>query len=660
MKTNEAPTTTLTTPSNWGSRELWLGLTSTLCLWLPLALLQQVDAVLAYLPWRRLFADTALLACLLSVGTFVWWLCFLLITCVAGLRRKSAHPARLLLTGLYIAPFAFLCCWQIAFSGRHWLEVIFDERLAPAPWLRICIQAGGPGIALLVLWRWGPSQVFDGLLRGAQKARELAIALVVASAFVVGLFPPRLTHQTLPAAMPAAKVERTASDRPDIILITIDSLATKDAAPCGTGPTLMPALRQFAREGSCFTRFYAVSNFTTPTTSSIETGMLPWRHRAVQIGASVHDGVSRNALAQTLRQNGYRTLSVSANLLASPRHHGTYGGYDLEEIAPSTSLKTTVRGWFTTFKDSSLPFLVYSATSFLGTMDIYLNRRENPYDPMRVYRRGIDLLSGETNTSNRQPIFMWLHTLPPHAPYLPAAPFKYRLLPAGQLDTWPEFLADNLRYSPGQQGEVDRHHLRYKESIMAADQALGWLLDQLRAQGRWENTLIVISADHGESFEKGYMGHAGPDLHDALINIPLVIKMPHQRVGQVVTQLASQADLAPTLIALGQAKNQPKMEGRSLVSLLKGQPQEPTPVFAMSLERSSRFAPLTEGHVAVIQGPWKLIYDIRRRTSSLYNLAEDPGEVRDLRAAKPSEAERLIRMVQERLVLINQLPLPPR
>ena len=452
----------------------------------------------------------------------------------------------------------------------------------------------------------------------------------------------------------------TASDKPDIILITIDSLAAKDAEPCGTGPTLMPVLRQLANEGSCFTRFYAASNFTTPTTSSIETGMLPWRHRAVQIGASVDDDVAGAALAQTLRQSGYRTHSVSANLLASPRHHGTYSGYDTEEIAKSTSLKTTVRGWFTVFKDSSLPFLVYSATSFLGTMDIYINRNENPYDPMQVYQRGVELLSDAANAGKRQPVFMWLHTLPPHAPYLPVAPYKYRLLPAGQLDTWPQFLADNLRYRPAQQSEVDRHHLRYKESIMAADHALGWLFEQLRAKGRWENALIIVSADHGESFEKGYMGHAGPDLHDALINIPLVVKMPHQHLGQVITQPTSQADLAPTLIELSKAKANPAMEGRSIVRLLKGEHQEPSPVFAMSLERSSRFAALKEGRVAVIQGPWKLIYDIGRRTGSLYNLNEDPEELRDLHTLRPREVEQLIRTVQMKLNMINQLPLPPR
>lgn len=647
----------------WGSPELLLGLASLLCLWLPLALLQQVDALLAYLPWKRLLADTALLVLLLTAAIMAWWFLFLLLIKVSGQQHRPGKPANLLITGLYLLPFAFLCCWQIAFSGRHWVELMLDARLAPAPWLRILILVGGPLIVLLVLWRLGPARVFRSLLSAGQNMTGLVMVLVVGSLIGVLLYPPRLAPlvRTPEGQLPTPPADKTVSGQPDIILITIDSLAAKDAAPCADGATLMPELRKLARQANCFTRFYAASNFTTPTTSSIETGTLPWRHRAVQIGASVQEGASATALAQSLHDVGYTTASISANLLASPRHHGTYGGYDVEEIAKSKSLKTTVREWFTLFKDSSLPFLVYSATSFLGTMDIYVNRSENPYDPMKVYQRGVDvLLAAQAAAHPTQPAFMWLHTLPPHAPYLPTAAFKYRLLPAGQLDTWPQFLADNLTYQPALQGAVDRHHLRYQESIMGADQALGWLFEQLRAQGRWDKAVIVVSADHGESFEKGYMGHAGTDLHEALINIPLIIKLPGQKSGQVIDQVVSQADLAPTLIELGRGRISPSFEGRSIADTLQGRPQNPVPAFAMSLERSSRFEPLKDGHVAIVNGAWKLIYDIGRQTGRLYDLDKDPGETQDLYKARPEQTQMLTALLQGKLQAINLLPYPSR
>ncbi|MFY8018522.1 MAG: sulfatase-like hydrolase/transferase, partial [Inhella sp.] len=84
------------------------------------------------------------------------------------------------------------------------------------------------------------------------------------------------------------------------------------------------------------------------------------------------------------------------------------------------------------------------------------------------------------------------------------------------------------------------------------------------------NTIVVISTDHGESFELGFLGHAGPELHDALIRGPLVIRLPGQQTGARHAHPVSQADLAPTLLDLTAAPALRESEGRSLRPLLDG------------------------------------------------------------------------------------------
>jgi arylsulfatase A-like enzyme len=247
------------------------------------------------------------------------------------------------------------------------------------------------------------------------------------------------------------------------------------------------------------------------------------------------------------------------------------------------------------------------------------------------------------------PAFVWVHTMPPHAPYLPPASTRHRLLPAGELEQWHEFMEENVPYGPRAQPLVDKHRLRYRESIMGADESLGRLLDELQRQGRLEQALVIVTADHGESFERNFIGHAGPLLHDAVIRVPLVVKLPGQTVGRVVDQPVSQADLAPTVLDVAHAPPLPRAEGRSLRPLLEGAALAPAPVFSMTLERQSRFRPIAGGHYAVIDGPHKLIWHPRDGSVELYDLAADPRELANLAGGRPAVVARLEPLLRERV-----------
>lgn len=614
-------------------------------IWLPLAVLQQVDALRAFMTWREIGRDVALLLVLLTgISAVLTGLAIALAAALRGLgaRRSASDLAAWLLVSL---PITVLCAGQFAYGTKRWIELALDgPRLAIAPVPRAILVLSLP-LLLLLLWRWkGPVRLVRGLVEPVMGLRPVAALAVAMAAGYLVWQPPPIGDGRQSSAI--ASRPPAAPGAPDIFLITLDALAAEDAGLCGDGPTSMPRLRELARRSTCFTRFYAGANFTNPATSTIDTGTLPWTHWSLHIGGHIAPPLEEDSIGHALQRAGYTTHFVGANLPASPRQHGTYHGYDSIDVAASTSIRTTLRDKVGVFRDSSIPMFIYAVSSFLWTVDIYSHGASNPYPPESVYSRIVPLLQ---RLGRARPSFVWAHTLPPHAPYLPPPSTKYTLLPAGQLDIWREFLADNLSYAPALQPLVDKHRLRYREAILGADLQLGQLLDSLDREGRLDGAMVVVTADHGESFERGFLGHAGEMLHEAVIRIPLLVKLPGQKIGRIVTEPAGHADLASTLIDFGGGQALPHGEGRSLRPALLGQPQPAVPVFSMTMERESRFRPLRGGHYTVIDGRYKYVYHLAQDRGELYDLDRDAHEMNDLSTQAPETAARLRTLLRAKL-----------
>lgn len=612
-------------------------------LWMPWALLKQVDAFLGFLTPVELLRDVALALVVLAAPALT--VAVIAMLGAAAVRRLGAGEptTRAVAWGLLIVPVGWVCVWQFGSAGWAWLRTVSGTSLSLNAHLRV-----GAAIALVLLalalgrqgrWRTLLGKTVQALL-GLRGPALLALALSCGWLLVQ---PPRLLG---PVDAPADA--RPSGDRPDVLLITIDTLAAQDANVCGDGPTLMPRLREFARQATCFDRHYASANFTTPSTATLETGALPWTHWGVQIVAKMSADVREHTLARRLRELGYETHSISANLMASPRHHGSFAHYDTDIISPSPSLGLKPRQALTLFPDTTLPFWLSGLVPFLDTLDVYRFAEHNPFPPELSYAAAKQRLA-----QARRPVFLWVHTLPPHDPYLAPEGFKYQLLPQGELDRWSQMLAMG-HYTPSQQAVIDKHRLRYRESIMAADAALGRFLDDLRQSGRLDKAIVAITSDHGESFEHGFMGHAGETMNEGVLRVPLVIKLPGQTAGRVVAEPVSLADVAPTLSDLAGAGSLPRADGRSLKSAAMGGDLPARPVLSMAMERQSRFAPISHGRYVLIAGPHKLIYDAATRTATLHDLTADPRETTDLMASQPELGARLRADLDARLATAEQ------
>lgn len=630
-------------PSFW--RLFCFCLSALVLVWLPLASLEQVDALLAFVTYAELATDIALLTALLT-AVALWLAGFAWLARVFVDRFAVSRPggSSNLAWMIVCVPLAVLCAGQFAYATKQWFSHYAGFRLtAEFSFRRALVFV--PLLALAGAWfALGTTRLIRSVTEPLLALRGMALFVAACGvAYTSAAKLPPLNKHTRHVT-PTASASASA---PDIFIFSLDSLAAEDAGICGEGPTRMPRLRQLAGQSSCFTRFYSVSNQTRPTTAAIETATLPWTHWVIQ-GGRVAPRLSGASLGSALQGLGYSTHAISATPGASPRTHGTYAGYDTATVTPSHSLhaglQTLLQDFFPDAR--SLPNLLTATSVVLSIADLYRFSDQDPYPPDRSYAAAQSLI--EKHPPGR-PIYLWTHTWAPHAPYLPPPSTKYKLLPAGELEEYKDFADDGGNYATARQPVVDKLRLRYRESVMGADESLGRFLDTLRRLGRFENAIIVVTADHGESFERGLLGHSGELLHEAVIRIPLLIKLPRQQTGRIVDQPASQIDLPATVLDLTGGNPLPMSEGRSLRPLLVGGKLENKPVLSMIMARESRFQTIRGGHYAVIEGNHKLIYHPAQDRSELYELASDPREQSNLVSSQPQVAARLTAFVRDRL-----------
>lgn len=222
---------------------------------------------------------------------------------------------------------------------------------------------------------------------------------------------------------------------------------------------------------------------------------------------------------------------------------------------------------------------------------------------------------------DKQPFGLFVHFFEPHARWIghDAFPFEAGDTPAS------------------------RHIANYDSEIAFVDSYVGKVVDKLKAEGVFDDVVLVITSDHGEAFdEHGYFFH-GQTLYDEIINVPLIIRVPGW-FSRKVEGPVSLVDVAPTLLELWGYTIPADFQGTSLVESMMGRAEVPDrPVFAELLPYTS----WKEHHTAVIDGDEKFIKVFTTNTEEYYDLAEDPGEQTNIAAEKPEAVERLRKLVEE-------------
>jgi arylsulfatase A-like enzyme len=615
---------------------------------LPLSFLERVQSYLFYLSPLELwpvFGTTTLIHL-----PFALLLAVLALLLQFGLNRLPSGKLALLGGGRAAGTLvlAAVVALGLYYSLGHWLPLVDSQSRwsGPLPRLRWWV------LTMVALSACLPAF--------AQAVRNLVgVATAVALlALLAALTLPLTAWPGAPQVVSPAQAAAGIAQRPNVLLLTFDALSAQHLSLYGARRPTSPELDRFAQGGTTFERFYAASNFTTSSVNSILTGQLPDRHGAMQLPSWPARSAIEHSLPAALKQAGYRNVAVSTNPLAGPYKNGYGASFD---AVVSDRIQTYFSG-----RDGPSRWLKY-----LGpTLDNpFINLLWRPialarwayaseqaanlhYDPELVFSSARALID---QRPAGQPLFMWLHLLPPHSPYAAPAPFlgQFDARPGLRRidDTTPPFMFD-WGQVPAEVRSL--YEARYDESVRYLDARAGaFLREALQRLG--PNTIVLISADHGESFSHGYGGHAGPLLTEPLVRVPLIVRGPGIAAGARVAQPVSQIDLAPTIAALTGAPSQAPWQGRSLLPALRGEPlPEGATAWSMNLEQNPRGAVLKRGAIVVVDGRWKLVHILGEPRyagapplhDQLFDVVADPGETNELSAEQPAELERLRGLVE--------------
>jgi arylsulfatase A-like enzyme len=411
--------------------------------------------------------------------------------------------------------------------------------------------------------------------------------------------------------------------QPNILLVVLDA-ARKDYLSCYDGKGKeTPHIDALAERSTIFENAYSTAPWTPPSHASMFTGKYPSQHRVY--GSSPELSDKNPVLAETLQEFGYKTYGLS-NSFHTSRKRGFARGFDYYHDL--TELRTIADKRV----EPSIDYMEYVIKFFLnGDSESYFQTEKL-----------ITALSRDA-----RPFFGFININTAHYPYSPPQRFDGFF---DDLRDDPEIDAETVRslaqgdgFNTYMMGEIDASEkeleaLRslYASEVAYGDELVGKIVQYLKSREEFDNTLIIVTSDHGELLgEEQKIGHQF-SVNDRLLNVPLVVKVPHSSQTGEVDQLVSLIDLYPTILDKAIDGETPDMVGNNLFSsqshdVVFAEYNRPFPPIRERLyERfGDTFEPFDTGFQVALNKSWKMDVD-SNGTETFYRL--DAG---DQEAAEP-------------------------
>lgn len=401
---------------------------------------------------------------------------------------------------------------------------------------------------------------------------------------------------------------------PNVLLVVVDTLRADRLGCHGSRAELTPSIDALAEEGVVFLNAQAHAPWTLASFASIFTSKLPTEHGAGgQIGSFRTLSEDHLTLAEWLTDEGYETGCVT-NVPFLSDDFGTLQGFSHRDVAIHHS-NVEMR----------------DATESTDAALAWLDDREQADAPWMLF----------------------LHYFDPHAVYAP--PAEYRRKHAAEEDrngawtfgTRSQMMALRRGELVLSENVVRRAEKLYDGEVAYTDHEFGRLIDTLRERGELDNTIVVLTADHGEEFlEHGGFEH-GHSLYEELTHVPWVLWFPDRVEPARIEAPVSHLDLAPTLGGLLEFGIPAPFRGRDLIPQLRDGQVEARPILTEDTLWGPRLESWrNEGHKLIraaepTPGSVPPVAPGGRPRPELFDLASDPGESHDLAASKPEWVERL-------------------
>ncbi len=373
----------------------------------------------------------------------------------------------------------------------------------------------------------------------------------------------------------------------NVLLYLIDTLRADKLSPYNQQTRVeTPGLARFLEAASTMASARSQENWTKPSVATLLSSLMPWQHTATQSDSVVPRSVE--LLPEILMERGFYTGSFIANGYVSDRF-GFRQGWD------------TYRNYIREGRRTRAEFVAADVLEWL------------------------DARPAES------PFFLYVHTIDPHVPYRPPSSILARYAPANyegpvSFRRDPAFL-ENVKLGRISLGARDRQYLEalYDGEITYHDTHFAAILDALERREIADDTMVVVTSDHGEEFwDHGSVGH-GHSVYDELLHVPLFVRLPGAQTLSRVDSSVGLVDVLPTILdALGQ-EIPDHAAGTSFLPQLLGQ-DDGAPRVAVS--------GFMENWRTCVVGDLKLTQRPRNR-SKVFDLAADPGEETDLAESRP-------------------------
>lgn len=458
---------------------------------------------------------------------------------------------------------------------------------------------------------------------------------------------------------------------PNIVIIVFDALSARHMSLYGYQRETTPQMTRFADQGGIvFHQHHSGGNFTSPGTATLLTGTYPWSHRAFNLQGEVLPSLRNHNLFAAFRGGGFRKVTYTHNLLAGMLLHEFSGHID--KLKKNSELcihfeRPMAEGLFghdhnaalvaerSIFRErkTQLPASLISSVfqwnqSSVEKHDLQWEYRDEfPLGlpgvkgvSLFLLEEAVDWVIDQVSNADQR-LVAYFHFFPPHSPYNTRHEFVGRFD-----DGWrPEEKAPHFFTEGNSDAYLLQERRLYDEHIAYADAEFGRLVQTLRTSGALENTILALTADHGEMFERGIVGHITPTLFEPIIHVPLVISLPGQTARHDVHSLTSHVDLLPTLLALAGSPTPSWCEGESLIPSIFDARVGGGVIYAVEAKNNPRTRPLDTSTTAILSGQRKLIqyrgYPGFSEQYEMYDLVADPEERVNLYSEQPEQARAL-------------------
>ncbi|MCI4367208.1 MAG: sulfatase-like hydrolase/transferase [Thermoplasmata archaeon] len=460
---------------------------------------------------------------------------------------------------------------------------------------------------------------------------------------------------------------------PNVVVVVLDCVRASELVIDASGGLLYPFLTELRRESAVFPRTASVGHWTLPAHASLFTGVYPWVHGLFQGGGRVL-GPEVPLTARWLRRGGYRTASFSANRMLNPSH-GWLDGFDYAAWGSSSYLRSSSPSHPPNELGNSPSGIaprspipeglqragywgVVGLERFPAVLDGFARfearlRGDGRY-PRPVMAPWIEgsFQRWIRGTPEEQPAFAFVNLLDAHEPYLLNREDGFsradRIEAARVRQDHHGWIEGRWRPTP-REGEL--LHRMYRETIRLLDQRLRALVTTLKDSRRWEDTLFILTSDHGQAFGEHDLLYHMFGISNEVVQVPLWVRFPHaEHAGATGHGWASLVDIAPTVAGITGLSGAGPSPGRPLTELLETERDEPVyaladgSTFGEPAPPSFRWRGLREDYRAIagFQGSWKAVMSLPDRRVRYYDLAADPTELRPLDRAQAPRAPDLL------------------